>query len=44
MKPCFGEYNLPLRLNKYCAAFVDVIHTDGALKPNSGFGIRDVIG
>ena len=43
-EPCFDEVNLPLRLNKTNADFIDVIHTDVAEDYNTAFGILEPMG
>ncbi|KAL7292369.1 hypothetical protein TKK_0013968 [Trichogramma kaykai] len=43
-EPCFEDQDMDLRLTKTDAAFVDVIHTDGAMKKNHGLGLIEPIG
>lgn len=44
MEPCFAEAGLPLRLDRSCAEFVDVIHTDSSSEFDLAYGIREPIG
>lgn len=44
IEPCFDEAGLALRLDKNCAEFVDVIHTDSSSESELAYGIREPIG